>query len=187
MKKTFLFEPGLLAEVERESPNLYECYCHSPLSKMDFVDYGLEGQPCFMPSEVMDSIELISKRGSINMSKILTIFQNGYHFGLIDVKKRCPVDQAAIIKDLGLQLSVFDLILNYPNYEIESLFNEHNFKKRDNLLYSLITYKEAQYYMAWQIIFSHHEEFNDVFEEINVARKKYSNEVTSWIYLNSFN
>lgn len=43
MKKTVLFEPTLLAEVERDSPAVYENYCQTPFSKLEFADYGING------------------------------------------------------------------------------------------------------------------------------------------------
>lgn len=45
MKKAILFEPELLAEVERESPAVYENYCQTPFSTIEFADYGTAKHP----------------------------------------------------------------------------------------------------------------------------------------------
>lgn len=41
MEKAILFEPELLAEVERESPAVYESYCITPFAKIEFADNGI--------------------------------------------------------------------------------------------------------------------------------------------------
>jgi hypothetical protein len=177
MKKAILFEPTLLAEVERESPDLYEYYRDCPISEKEFVDYGPDDRHCFMLKEIMDGLELIIELGPYSIDTLIKPFQAGYNYGRMDLEERLPSDHFEFIEERKVLLMVFDLILNYPFYELESLLDENNFGKRDGLLYHKITYQEAQYYKAWETLLWRHEDFNDVFKQINADRKKRSQQI----------
>jgi len=61
--------------------------------------------------------------------------------------------------------ALFQISLAEQHYTDESLCDMANFAKLDGLLYSKISYLEAQNFCAWKIIFDHHKEFEPLFVE----------------------
>ncbi|HLN75225.1 MAG TPA: hypothetical protein VK205_18170, partial [Prolixibacteraceae bacterium] len=166
MEKAILFEPELLAEVEIKSPDLYEYYCNSPLSLYEFVDYGTPGFPMYIQKEVLDLFEPYKKYKSLNIHGIILALQAGYICGHYDLVSKYPGNIIDPITCAVIMRTIMNICFKYPYYTIESLLDTDNMDCRKGIPYSKLTYKEAQYFVAWNTIFDRHEDWNSFFVKI---------------------
>jgi len=174
MKKAILIEPELLAKIKRNSPAIYEYYCNSPFTRIEFVDYGILGIPMYMPKEVMCLLDDGCRKENVEVSQVMLALQVSYAFGKSDMVTKYAGNNPDPVK-MGITIgALLNHGLNYPYYDITSLLNPYNYEERDGVMYNKTTYKEAQYFEAWNGIFSLHEIFNDLFIDINATRKEYN-------------
>lgn len=167
MKKAILFEPKLLARVKQNSPDLYEFYSNSPLEKYDFADYGTGNYHMYINQEVLELLEPLKKNECLNIDDIILCFQAGYILGRQDLVGKFAGKNTDPIKCANIISVVINMVVSYPYYTIETLLNAKNFDNRNGIVFSKLTYQEAQYIVAWETIFSRHEEFNSLFVRIN--------------------
>lgn len=171
MKKAILIKPELLAEIKRNSPAIYEYYCNSPFTRIEFVDYGDLVWPLYMPKKVVSLLDAGCKKENVTVSQVMMGLKVGYMFGQDDLLSKHAGNQSDTLK-MGLMIGdLLNLALNYPYYDTASLLDPNNYVKRDGVFYSAITYKEGQYFEAWKGIFTLHDVFNDLFIDINESRK----------------
>lgn len=169
MKKAVLFEPKLLAEVERESPAVYENYCQTPFSKIEFADYGTSRTRMYMPSIILHMFKVTSKQSLGN--ELMETFQAGWVFGKQDLFLK---DDVSTEDPLGRELTMVRLMMAaiaYPYYSLVTLIKDDNFWKRGNIIYNTMTYQEAQCFEAWKIILPCHPLFNERFVELKAEAK----------------
>lgn len=172
MKKTILFEPELLAEVKRESPAVYENYCQTPFSKIEFADYGTVNIRMYMPTVILHMYKITSHTSKQNSGdELMATFQAGWLYGFTDLFLK---DDVSIKDPIGRELIMVRLMMAavaYPYYSLTTLIKESNFWKRGNVIYNTITYQEAQCFEAWKMILPCHQEFNDHFVALRADAK----------------
>lgn len=172
MKKTILFEPALLAEVNRKSPAVYEFYSNSPFSEFEYVEFCLGSEKYLIQKEIIDFLDERAVAENLDVTMLKLSLQAGYKYGRFDLLKKYPGDNAESLQASLLIGELLNLAMNYPYYDADTLFSMDNFGTRHGFPYSKLTYQEAQCLMAWETIFSRHVDFNGLFVPINEARKR---------------
>ncbi|HEY3373383.1 MAG TPA: hypothetical protein VGK10_21240 [Prolixibacteraceae bacterium] len=170
MKKAILLKPELLAESKIISPDLYEYYCNSPISRIEFADYGTPYLPMFMPKKMLDFFKYLTKQSN-EPSQMMESFQCGWAFGYSDLFS----SEEGEITDTNrekVKKFFFDCAIHYPHYDFYSLINRDNFVIRDRFLYNKLTYQESQCLEAWRFMLKCPEEFNDFFIEFNSQKRR---------------
>jgi hypothetical protein len=174
MKKAILIEPELLAKSKIISPDLYEYYCNSPLSRIEFADYGPPNVQMLMPKRILNLYETLSKGISDEPPQLMHCLQYGWLCGYADLfsKHEGKMTDANryMTKDFFLKCA-----LHYPSYDFESLIDPNNYVMRDHLMYNKLTYREAQCLEAWRFIFKCPVSFNDFFVEFNTQNNSQDN------------
>ena len=169
MKKAILIEPELLAESKIIPPDLYEYFCNSPISRIEFADYGTQHLKMFMSKRMLYLYETLSK-GIINeTSQMMECFQCGWVFGYSDLFSKHEGEITDANRHMAMDF-FFKCALHYPSYDFVTLIDPNNYVMRDHLMYTKSTYREAQCLEAWRFMFKCPDEFNDFFVEFN-ARK----------------
>lgn len=169
MKKAILFEPTLLAEVERESPAVYKEFCTSPFAKIEFADYGTLNIHMYMPTYILQMFKITSKQSS--GTELMETFQSGWVFGYKDLFLKPEGSlKNPLIKELTM-MRMMMAALAYPYYSLKTLIKDDNFRKRDNIIYNTLTYQEAQCFEAWKVILMCHQDFNDRYVKLNAEAK----------------
>lgn len=171
MKKAILFEPTLLAEVERKAPDLYEYYCNCPLSCFKFVNYGTKEYPMYIQKGVLELLEPLKKDESLNIPGIIMALQAGYLFGSTDLISKYPGKNIKMMESARVARTVVNICLKYPSYTIVALLKASNFDYRNGIPYSKLTYKEGQYFVAWNTIFDRYEDWNYFFVKLKKLKK----------------
>lgn len=162
MKKAIVIKPELLAEAKIIAPDLYAYYCKSPVSIIEFADYGISGSQMLMPKAILHLFEVLSKKIGNEQSHLMECFQYGWVCGYADLFTKYEGKTTGAnghrIKDF-----IFNCALHYPYYDIKSLIDRKNYVMRGDLMYNTLTYKEAQCLEAWKFMFACPEDFNDFF------------------------
>lgn len=165
MKKPVVIETELLADAKISAPDLYAYYRSSPLSIIEFADYGMSDSQMIMPKTILDVLKILFKKNDNGPQYLMECLQYGWVCGFADLftKYEGKITDAnrAKIKDF-----IFNCALQYPYYDIDSLLDPKNLVWRGDLMYNTLTYKEAQYVEAWRLIFQSPEYFNDLFVEL---------------------
>ena len=174
MKKAIIVEPELLAKSKITSPDLYEYFCNSPISRIVFADYGYPNVQMFMPKRILYLYETLSKGTGNESPHLLQCFQYGWLCGNADLFSK----HGGKITDANRHMKMdffFKCALHYPSYDFESLIDPNNYVMRDHLMYTKSTYREAQCLEAWRFMFKCPVIFNDFFIEFNALKDNLDN------------
>lgn len=169
MEKVILFEPTLLAEVERESPAVYKEFCTTPFANIDFADYGTSEIHMYMPRYILHMFKVTTGQDSGKM--LMETLQSGWVFGNLDLFLK---NEGSLKNPLEKELAMVRMMMAgiaYPYYNLETLIKDDNFRKRNHIIYNTITYQESQCFNAWKVILMCHQEFNDRFVELKAEAK----------------
>lgn len=163
MKNVLPFKPALLAEVERKSPLVYDYYCHSPLSRFEFVDYNEPGISMYMQKSVWETLKPVIKNYSINGIKLMDCLETSWMMGLWDLMIPHADDIEKSNREEMMNWKILQAALAYPSYDFDTLINSQSFKYKHDELYNLIVFQESQFFIAWHSIIHEHEVFNNLF------------------------
>ena len=162
MKNAIVIKPELLAEAKIIAPDLYAYYCNSPVSIIEFADYGMPDCQMLMPKKILQLFEILSKKNGNEQPHLMECFQYGWLCGYSDLFEK----YGGKITDANRHKKkefFFNCALHYPFYEINSLLDPKNYVMRGDLMYNKLTYSEAQCLEAWRFMFKCPEDFNDFF------------------------
>lgn len=171
MKKAILFEPELLARVERESPHLYEYYCNSPLSRFEFADFGTPDTPMYMQKRILEIIQAGLNFDNIDHSILMAPLQRGWELGKRRLLSEYESTTEPILKIL-FQEVILRFALDYCPCDAETLIKAENFGESDEGMFNFSTYNYALCIEAWKIMLANHRDYNDLCLSTKTNRKK---------------
>lgn len=172
MKKAILFDPKLLAEVERESPAVYKKFCISPFARIEFADYGTSDIPMYMPKHQLYLLETLIKKED-NYSLMIEFFQAGWVMGMSELygNNHC-ISKNPLRKEIG-KIEIMMAACAYPYYTIDTLMGKESVLVKDDIVYNAFTYKEGQCFEAWKLILKCHQYFNGSFAKMEAKLKDF--------------
>lgn len=165
MKKAIGIKPELLAEAKIVAPDLYAYYCSTPLSIIEFADYGMPDCQMLMPKKILQLFELLTKGTGNETPHLMECFQYGWLCGYSDLYTKYGRKITGANGHKKKEF-FFNCALHYPYYEIKSLVDPKNYVMRGDFMYNTLTYKEAQCLEAWKLMFACPEVFNDFFVKL---------------------
>lgn len=161
MKEAILFEPKLLAEVERESPALYEYYCTTPFHKYDYTNYGIRHIPMFMRKDILLTLKSDLNHDRRKYKELLKTFIYGWEKGLADLFiKICEDNTFTFLKETAYD-DILEAALNDSAYDLDTLVCKDHMLVHNNNTYSDLTYRDAQCHFGWGVVLKFHLRFDD--------------------------
>jgi len=172
MKKAILVEPKLLAKVERETPFIYNLFARSHFASHDYADYGNPELPMYMEHSILELFEIGHMQSTYEFPKLKLAFQAGWMRGIKILMEKYDLTSNDPVKSEEAYKGIIGTAFYYRPYDFDNLINQYSFSGLKKRTYSTLTYIDAQYITAWQIILNNHLDFDSFLTLENSKREK---------------
>lgn len=168
MKKAVILRSKQYVLTDQESPTVNLYFWDTLFVSYPYVQFRNGSQRFFIKKWVMEDIESRVYYGGLSYDMLMKALKLGASFGVYDLREK--FFHKAVVgpeAEAEQRMALFKLSSGrlHQDYTIESIIDPINFGTRDGLLYSKITYQEAQFIEVWLHIIEHHKDFEPIFSK----------------------
>ena len=163
MRKAIFFKSKYYREVA-ENANITFAYWADSLMQCDeYVNYGNPFHHYYMKKMVMMKLQFMTDYGGLSFQQLMDALKQGADYGVADWETIFLDEDLGPKEEAEQNETLYNHSQGFPDYTAESLIDPANFATRDGLLYSTISYHEAQHLYTWINILEQYKVFEPIF------------------------